>query len=231
MFYYDYTYWLIIGPAILITLFAQLRVSSTFRRYGQVASRRGCTGAMAAQTVLEAHGVRGVRIERIRGSLSDHYDPRTNVIRLSDDVYGSNSVAALGVAAHEAGHAVQYAENYSPIRIRNAIIPVCNFGSQAGIVLLFIGLLFNSELLFGLGVLFFGLMVVFQLVTLPVEFNASARAMETLKSTQLLEEDELSGARKVLSAAAMTYVAALLMSTAQLLRYVILFSNNNRRRR
>ncbi len=231
MFYYDYTYWLIIGPAILITLFAQLRVSSTFRRYGRVASRRGYTGAMAAQMVLEAHGVRGVRIERVRGSLSDHYDPRTNVIRLSDDVYGSNSVAALGVAAHEAGHAVQYAENYSPIRLRNAILPVCNFGSQAGILLLLIGLLFNSELLFGLGVLFFGLMVVFQLVTLPVEFNASARAMETLESTHLLEEDELSGARKVLSAAALTYVAALLMSVAQLLRYIILFSNNNRRRR
>lgn len=231
MFYYDYTYWLIIGPAILITLFAQLRVSSTFRRYGRVASRRGYTGAMAAQMVLEAHGVWGVRIERVRGSLSDHYDPRTNVIRLSDDVYGSNSVAALGVAAHEAGHAVQYAENYSPIRLRNAILPVCNFGSQAGILLLLIGLLFNSELLFGLGVLFFGLMVVFQLVTLPVEFNASARAMETLESTHLLEEDELSGARKVLSAAALTYVAALLMSVAQLLRYIILFSNNNRRRR
>ena len=135
------------------------------------------------------------------------------------------------MAAHEAGHAVQYAENYSPIRLRNAILPVCNFGSQAGILLLLIGLLFNSELLFGLGVLFFGLMVVFQLVTLPVEFNASARAMETLESAHLLEEDELSGARKVLSAAALTYVAALLVSVAQLLRYIILFSNNNRRRR
>ena len=230
MFYYDYSYWLIIGPAILITLFAQLRVSSTFRRYGQIAGRRGYTGAMAAQKVLEAHGVRGVRIERVRGSLSDHYDPQTNVIRLSDDVYGSTSVAALGVAAHEAGHAVQYAEDYGPIRVRNAIIPVCNFGSQAGLVLLVIGLLFNSELLFGLGVLFFGLMVVFQLITLPVEFNASARAMETLQSTALLDEDELPGARSVLTAAALTYVAALLMSLAQLLRYIILFSNNNRRR-
>lgn len=230
MFYYDYTYWLIIGPAILITLFAQLRVSSTFRRYGRIAGRRGYTGAMAAQKVLEAHGVRDVRIERVRGSLSDHYDPRTNVIRLSDDVYGSTSVAALGVAAHEAGHAVQYAEDYGPIRVRNAIIPVCNFGSQAGLVLLVIGLLFNSELLFGLGVLFFGLMVVFQLITLPVEFNASARAMETLRSAALLDEDELPGARSVLTAAALTYVAALLMALAQLLRYLVLFSNQNRRR-
>ena len=229
-FYFDYTYWLIILPAFIITMLAQANVSSTFNRYQRMTNRRGYTGSMAAQMVLRAHGVTGVRVERVSGKLTDHYDPRTNVIRLSDAVYNSTSVAAVGVAAHEAGHAVQYAMDYGPIRLRSAIIPVCNFGSQAGILLLVIGLIFNSEMLFGLGVVFFSLMLFFQLITLPVEFNASARAMETLRSTDMLEGEELSGARKVLTAAALTYVAALLVSMAQLLRYLLLFAGNNRRR-
>ena len=229
-FYFDYTYWLIILPAFIITMLAQANVSSTFNRYQRMTNRRGYTGSMAAQMVLRAHGVTGVRVERVSGKLTDHYDPRTNVIRLSDAVYDSTSVAAVGVAAHEAGHAVQYAMDYGPIRLRSAIIPVCNFGSQAGILLLVIGLIFNSEMLFGLGVVFFSLMLLFQLITLPVEFNASARAMETLRSTDMLEGEELSGARKVLTAAALTYVAALLVSMAQLLRYLLLFAGNNRRR-
>ena len=215
-FYFDYTYWLIILPAFIITMLAQANVSSTFNRYQRMTNRRGYTGSMAAQMVLRAHGVTGVRVERVSGKLTDHYDPRTNVIRLSDAVYNSTSVAAVGVAAHEAGHAVQYAMDYGPIRLRSAIIPVCNFGSQAGILLLVIGLIFNSEMLFGLGVVFFSLMLLFQLITLPVEFNASARAMETLRSTDMLEGEELSGARKVLTAAALTYVAAALTSILQL---------------
>lgn len=222
-FYFDYTYWLILIPAFVITMLAQANVSSTFNRYQRMTNRRGYTGSMAAQMVLRAHGVTGVRVERVSGKLTDHYDPRTNVIRLSDAVYNSTSVAAVGVAAHEAGHAVQYAVDYGPIRLRSAIIPVCNFGSQAGILLLVIGLIFNSEMLFGLGVVFFSLMLLFQLITLPVEFNASARAIATIDGAGLLDEDELPGAKKVLRAAALTYVAALLMSLLQLMRFVLIF--------
>ena len=225
---YDPYYWMILVPAMLIALFAQLKVSSTFNRYDRVRSARGCTGAQAAEAVLRQHGVTDVRIERVGGRLTDHYDPRSNVIRLSDAVYASNSVAAMGVAAHEAGHAVQYAVGYGPIRLRNAIIPVCNFGSQLSIILLVIGQFLYSQPLFGLGVILFGVAVVGQVVTLPVEFNASRRALESLEGGYLLDDEELRGARKVLSAAAMTYVAALLVSLAQLLRFVLAF--NGRRR-
>ena len=225
---YDPYYWMILVPAMLIALFAQLKVSSTFNRYDRVRSARGYTGAQAAEAVLRQHGVTDVRIDRVRGRLTDHYDPRSNVIRLSDAVYASNSVAAMGVAAHEAGHAVQYAVGYGPIRLRNAIIPVCNFGSQLSIILIVIGLFLYSQPLFGLGVILFGVAVVGQVVTLPVEFNASRRALESLEGGYLLDDEELRGARKVLSAAAMTYVAALLVSLAQLLRFVLAF--NGRRR-
>ena len=227
----DVYYWIILIPAFLVALAAQIRVSTTFSRYQKVGNRRGYTGYMAAQMVLQAHGVQGVRIERVRGSLTDHYDPRSNVIRLSESVYDSTSVAAVGVAAHEAGHAVQYAVGYGPIKVRNMVIPVSSIGSQLGFVLLIAGIFFGSELLFGLGVVFFGAILVFQLVTLPVEFNASNRALETLGSTHMLEDEELTGAQRVLTAAAMTYVAALLVSMAQLLRYILLFSNSNRRER
>ena len=227
-YYYDPYYWMLLVPAMLIALVAQMRVSSTFNRFSRVACRRGLTGAQAAEAVLRAHGVLDVQIQAIRGNLNDHYDPRTNVIRLSDSVYGGSSVAAVGVAAHEAGHAVQYAQGYGPIKLRTAIIPVCNIGSQLSILFIIIGLFLYSEPLFGIGVILFSLTVLVQLVTLPVEFNASRRAIQTLESGYLLEEDELQGAKKVLRAAAMTYVAALLVSLAQLLRFLLAFSGRRR---
>ena len=227
-YYYDPYYWMILVPAMLIALLAQLNVSATFNRYSRVASRRGFTGARAAEEVLRAHGVYNVRIERVSGRLSDHYDPRSNVIRLSDGVYGSTSIAALGVAAHEAGHAVQYAVGYGPIKLRTAIIPVCNIGSQLSIVLIILGLVLYFPALFGLGVILFALAVVGQIVTLPVEFNASRRAIQSLSGTGLLDGQELRGARKVLTAAALTYVAALLVSLAQLLRYLLAFGGRRR---
>ena len=227
-YYYDPYYWMLLVPAMLIALLAQINVSSTFNRYSRVASRRGLTGAQAAEAVLRAHGVYDVRIERVSGRLSDHYDPRSNVIRLSDAVYGSTSVASLGVAAHEAGHAVQYAQGYGPIKLRTAIIPICNIGSQLSIILIVLGLVLYFPALFGVGVILFAVAVLGQIVTLPVEFNASSRAMASLRDTGLLDEEELRGARKVLTAAAMTYVAALLVSIAQLLRFLLAFAGRRR---
>ena len=226
--YFDPYYWIILMPAFLIALLAQLNVSSTFNRYSRVASRRGLTGAQAAEEVLRAHGVYGVRVTRVSGKLTDHYDPRTNTIRLSDAVYGSTSIASVGVAAHEAGHAVQYAQEYGPIKVRGAIIPVCNFSSQISILLIILGFVMYSRPLFAVGVVLFAVATVFQVVTLPVEFDASRRAIRSLRETHLLDAQELQGAKKVLGAAAMTYVAVLLVSIAQLLRYVLAF--NSRRR-
>ena len=184
--------------------------------------------------MLRANGVSGVRIERIGGNLTDHYDPITNVIRLSDDVYGSTSTAAIGVACHEAGHAVQYAQGYAPIKLRAAIIPVTNFGSKMAMPLILLGILFSSlgsasDFFINLGIVCFGLSVVFQLVTLPVEFNASRRALAAIEQNNILTEEELNGARKTLRAAAMTYVAATAAALAQLLRLLVLFGNNRRR--
>jgi len=227
-YYFDPYYWIILVPAMLIALLAQINVSSTFNRYSRIASRRGLTGAQAAEEVLRAHGVYGVRIERVAGRLSDHYDPRANVIRLSDAVYGSTSIASVGVAAHEAGHAVQYAQAYGPIKLRGAIIPVCNFSSQISILLIILGFVLYSRPLFAVGVVLFAVAAFFQVVTLPVEFNASRRAIQSLQDTHMLDDQELRGAKKVLGAAAMTYVAALLVSIAQLLRYILAF--NSRRR-
>ena len=224
----DIYYWIVLIPAMLLAGIAQIRVSTTFNRWSRVASSRGLTGARAAEAVLRFHGVYDVRIERVSGRLSDHYDPRSNVIRLSDSVYGVNSVAAVGVAAHEAGHAVQYAQGDGPIRVRSAIIPLSNIGSQLSIVFILIGLFLYSQTLFGIGVLLFSVAVVGQLVTLPVEFNASRRAIVTLESGDFLDNQELKGAKKVLSAAAMTYVAALVVSLAQLLRFVLAFSSRRR---
>ena len=228
MFYYDPYYWMLLLPAMAIAAIAQWKVSATFRRYSGVRSARGYTGAQAAEAVLRAHGVRDVRIERVSGHLTDHFDPRSNTIRLSDSVYGSASVAAMGVAAHEAGHAVQYAVGYGPIKLRNAIIPVCNLGSQLSMIFIVLGMILYIQPLFAVGILLFSRAVVVQLVTLPVEFNASRRALQTLESAHLLDGSELGGARKVLSAAAMTYVAALLVSVAQLLRFVLAFAGRRR---
>ena len=235
-YYYgiDWTYLVLILPCMIFSLIASSRVNSTFQKYSQQYSRRRLTGAEAAQRVLQYNGVSGVRIERVSGNLTDHYDPRTNVIRLSDSVYDSTSTAAIGVAAHEAGHAVQYAVDYAPIKMRAAIIPLTNFGSRlamplilAGILLTFLGEL--STVLVYLGIAAFGLSFVFQLITLPVEFNASRRAIRAIEDAQLLTAEEQKGAEKTLKAAAMTYVAAMAVALAQLIRLIVIFGNRRRR--
>lgn len=227
---FDWTYVVLVLPCLLLSLWASANVNSTFKKYSHQYSQRRLTGAEAAQRVLRANGVSGVRIERVNGNLTDHYDPRTNVIRLSDGVYSSTSTAAIGVACHEAGHAVQYATAYAPIKLRAAIIPITNFGSKLAMPLILLGLLFSmfsaySDLLIYLGIACFGLSLVFQLVTLPVEFNASRRAMAAISEGGLLTQEEQDGARKTLTAAALTYVAATAVSLAQLLRLVALFGN------
>ena len=232
-YYFDWTYVVLVLPCVLLSLWASANVNSTFRKYSQQYSSRRLTGAEAAQRVLSANGVYGVRIERISGNLTDHYDPRTNVIRLSDNVYDNTSTAAIGVACHEAGHAVQYAESYAPIKLRAAIIPVTNIGSKLAMPLILIGLLLSyaanvSYFFVYLGIACFGLSLVFQLVTLPVEFNASSRAVRLLDSQGILSGEEVDGTRKVLKAAALTYVAAAAGSILQLLRLVILFGGRDR---
>ena len=224
----DMSYVILVLPCILLSLWASSNVNSTFKKYSSQFSSRGLTGAEAARRVLSAHGVGNVRIERVSGNLTDHFDPRTNVIRLSDNVFGNTSTAAIGVACHEAGHAVQYAQGYAPIKLRAAIIPVTNFGSRLAMPLILIGLLLaafgNLSVLFiDLGIACFGLSLVFQLVTLPVEFNASNRALRAIADSNLLTEDEQAGARKTLRAAALTYVAATAVAFAQLLRLILLF--------
>ena len=232
--YYSYGYYgdflanniycILLIPVFLLSIWAQFQVSGNFRRYSEKINRRYITGAQAAEAVLRAHGVYDVNIRSCRGNLTDHYNPKDNTIYLSEPVYHAATIAAVGVACHEAGHAVQYAMGYGPIRIRNAIIPATQFGSKFSFVLLLIGLLLYSQPLFLLGIVLFSLTTIFQLITLPVEFNASRRAIETIEGQGLLYEDEIGGAKKVLRAAAMTYVAALLMSMLQLLRYVLIFA-------
>lgn len=224
MFYYSYSYLFYMLPGLLLMLYAQFKVRHSFSKYSKVTNSRGLTGADAAREVLRQNGVDGVRIEHVSGNLSDHYDPRTNVIRLSDDVYNSTSVAAVGVAAHEAGHAVQYAKSYGPIKLRAAIIPVCNIGSQLGIPIALIGAIIGIMGLVYVGIALFSLALVFQLVTLPVEFNASRRAINAINSTAILTKEEASGAKAVLSAAAMTYVAAMIQTLLTLLYYLSRFT-------
>ena len=226
MFWYDSTYLLLI-PGLLLALFAQARVSSAYAKWQQVRSRAGLTGAQMARLILDQNGAGDVRIERVQGSLTDHYDPSNNTLRLSDEVYSSASVAELGVAAHEAGHAIQDAQDYAPLRIRATMVPVANIGSQAAIPLFMLGLIFSWEPLLRIGILCFSLAVVFYVVTLPVEFNASSRAVAVL-SAGFLPEDEVRGVKAVLSAAALTYVAAALQAVLQLLR-LVLISNSRRR--
>ena len=233
---FDWTYVVLVLPCVILSLWASSNVNSTFSRYSRQFSIRNITGAQAAEQVLRSHGVYNVRIERVSGNLTDHFDPRTNVIRLSDNVYGSTSTAAIGVACHEAGHAVQYAQDYAPIRLRSAVIPATNLGSKLAMPLILIGLLLSafgdiSYTIIYLGIGCFGLSLVFQLITLPVEFNASHRAMTAIAQTGLLTEDEQKGARKTLQAAALTYVAATATALAQLLRLLILFGNRNNRDR
>ena len=232
--YFDWTYVVLILPCVLLSLWASSSVKSTFNKYSRQFSRRGITGAQAAERVLRANGVSSVRIERVSGDLTDHYDPKANVIRLSDPVYNSTSTAAIGVACHEAGHAVQYAQSYGPIKLRAAIIPVTNLGSKLAMPLILVGVLLSAfeNLSFGfvyLGIACFGLSLVFQLVTLPVEFNASRRALSAINDGELLTQEEARGARKTLTAAAMTYVAATAVALAQLLRLMVVFGGRRRR--
>lgn len=226
MIYWDSTYILVI-IAMLLSLFASFGVKSTFAKYQKMKTARGITGAEAARRVLDINGLQHIRIERVSGELTDHFDPRSNVIRLSDSTYNDTSVAAVGVAAHEAGHAVQHATGYVPIKVRNAIVPVVNIGSQLAMPLFVIGLLLNFLNLAYAGVILFSFALVFQLVTLPVELNASSRAIKILDSSMLLYEDEIKPAKKVLKAAAMTYVAAVAATALQLLRLLLIL---NRRR-
>lgn len=232
---FDWTYLYLVLPCVLLSLWASHNVNSTFKKYSQQFSRRHLTGAEAAQRVLFANGVRGVRIERVSGNLTDHFDPKTNVIRLSDSVYSNTSTAAIGVACHEAGHAVQYAVGYAPIKLRAAIIPITNLGSRLAMPLILAGILFStlgtmSDTLVYLGIACFGFSLVFQLITLPVEFNASRRAMQAIEAANLLTEEEQHGARKTLKAAALTYVAATAVALAQLLRLIAIFGGGRRRR-
>lgn len=229
-FYYDSTYLLVLIGALL-SIWASSRVKSTYAKYAKVASRSGMTGAEAASQILRGAGIYDVTVQHVRGDLTDHYDPRSKVLRLSDSVYGSSSVAAIGVAAHECGHAMQHNEEYFPLKFRSAIVPVANFGSKAGIPIIIAGVIFSYfQPLITIGILLFSLSVAFQLVTLPVEFDASRRALVTLKSSGMFQEQELEGSKKVLSAAALTYVAAAASSILQLLRLILLFGGGRRNR-
>lgn len=222
---FDWTYLVFILPCIVISLICQANVSSAFSKYSKIPNSRGMTGAQAVEFVLRQNGITGVRIEHVAGKLSDHFDPRTNVIRLSDSVYGSTSVAAVSVAAHEAGHACQHAENYLPNRIRSAVLPIARVGSQLSWIFIIIGLLFTAKVgyvMLYIGIILFSASVLFTLATLPVEFNASKRALACIRETGLMVGDEYNGAKRMLQAAAMTYVASALTAIMQLLRLLII---------
>lgn len=227
-FWGDWTLLLVL-PALILSIWAQAKVSSTYKQYATVLCRRRLTGAEAARRILDANGLHHIRVEQIRGHLTDHFDPKAGVIRLSDSVFGVSSVAAVGVAAHEAGHAVQYAEHYGPIKLRAAIVPLTQYSSWLAIPLFLLGLWMASDYLMMFGILLYAVIALFQLVTLPVEFNASSRALRILDGHGILSGEELKGAKRVLSAAAMTYVAALLTSVLTLLRLLILAGGNRRR--
>ncbi|MFA9463875.1 MAG: zinc metallopeptidase [Velocimicrobium sp.] len=228
--YYDSTY-ILIFIGIIITLLASARVKTTYAKYAKIRSKGGYTGAQAAERILQSAGIRDVRVEHVSGNLTDHYDPKSKILRLSDTVYGSASVAAIGVAAHECGHAIQHDKGYAPLGIRSALVPVANFGSTISWPLILIGFFItgSGSLLVEIGILLFSLAVLFQIVTLPVELNASSRAIRILSNSGILYEDEVKGAKRVLSAAALTYVAAAAASILQLLRLVLLFGGGRSR--
>ncbi len=227
LFYMDYWYLIFVIPPMLLAIWASINVKTTFKKFSKVTNRYGLTGAEAARKILDRNGLYNVRIERVAGQLSDHFDPKTNVVRLSESVHDSTSVAAVGVAAHEAGHAVQYAEGYTPMKIRGSLVPVANIGSYAGVYLAIIGIIVSLPLLSYIGIGLFCAVVAFQLVTLPVEFNASSRAVAALEQGYLSDE-ELRGTKKVLRAAALTYVAALLSALGNLLRLIMIVSGRSR---
>lgn len=230
MFFYrlDPYYLLLVVPALILSLICQINVKSTYKRCDKLLNSRGITGAAAAANVLAHYGITNVTINCISGKLTDHYDPRTNCINLSQKVFYGSSIAAVGIACHEAGHAAQHAENYAPIKIRNSIVPVANIGSYAGIILCVVGYGLGFGLLANIGILLFSFVFIFQLVTLPVEFNASHRALAVIEETGMLDEFEYKKARKVLAAAAMTYVAAMLSALANLLRIILLFGGRKK---
>ncbi|MBR2079096.1 MAG: zinc metallopeptidase [Clostridia bacterium] len=225
MIWYDYYYLILVVPALIISGIAQWKVKSTYSKMSQMQNRKGISGAEAAQRVLAFYGINNVQIHQTQGKLSDHYDPRSNVIRLSPEVYSGRSIAAVGIACHEAGHAAQHAENYVPIKVRNLILPVANIGSSFGFFLAIIGYFLGFGLLIDIGIILFASVTVFQLVTLPIEFNASRRAISVINETGMLEDVERERAKQVLSAAAMTYVAALLVSIMSLLRLILRVRN------
>ena len=229
-YYYgiDIYYIILILPALLFGLWAQSQVNSSFNKYSRVGTMRGMTGAQAAEYILNQNGIYDVEVRHIKGNLTDNFNPKNKTINLSDSVYNSTSIAAVGVAAHEAGHAVQHALNYKPIRIREMIIPVTQIGSWLYLPIILVGFIFSSQYLVNLGILLFSTLAIFQLVTLPVEFNASSRAIDTLEGSGILYGEEITGAKKVLRAAALTYVAALVSSLAQLLRLVLIFGGRRR---
>ncbi len=228
--YYDPTYLLVL-IGVVLSLLASAKVKSTFNKYSKVYNTRGITGAQAAEQVLRGAGIYDVRVEHVAGNLTDHYDPRSKVLRLSDAVYGQTSVAAVGVAAHECGHAIQHAKGYAPLKLRSVLVPAANFGAKIAWPLILIGLLINSEsswLIIQLGILAFSLSVLFQVVTLPVEFNASNRAIRIIADSGMMQGQEIVAAKKVLSAAALTYVAAAASSILQLLRLILITGGRRR---
>ena len=229
MFYgFDIYYFILIIPALLFGIWAQSQVNTNYQKYSQIRTMRGMTGAEAADYILRQNGIYNVSINQISGHLSDHFNPKTNAINLSESVYNSTSIAAIGVAAHEAGHAVQHAVNYKPIKIREMVIPVTQIGSWLYLPILLVGVFISSQGLVNLGILLFSTLAIFQLVTLPVEFDASDRAIKTLSQSGILYGEEITGAKKVLRAAALTYVAALVSSLAQLLRLILIFGGRRR---
>lgn len=236
MFYIDWSYIILVMPFVILSMLASAKVNSSFKKYSEVYSRRGLTAAEAARRVLQDNGVLGVNIERVQGHLTDHFDPKANTIRLSENVYDSTSVASIGVACHEAGHAVQHAVGYLPVKIRTAIVPITNIGSKLSIPLVLLGIILSSfgaqySIIAYIGVALFALCVVFQLVTLPTEFNASRRALRAITDGGILDSDEANGAKKVLTAAAMTYVAALAVTVMQFLRLLLIVAGSQQRRR
>ncbi|MGH4050498.1 MAG: zinc metallopeptidase [Clostridium sp.] len=224
MFFFDSTI-LILLPAIIIAAFAQMKIKSTFSKYSKVNSSNGYTGAQVARMIMDANGLFDIPVEIAPGKLTDHYDPSKRVMRLSKEVYNGTSVASIGVAAHETGHALQDKQRYAPLKIRNAIVPVVNFSSNVSWVLFIIGIILSINSLINIGIILFSAVVIFQLITLPVEFNASSRALKVLESRSILYGDEIKGAKSVLSAAAMTYVAATLMAISQLTRLILIGRN------
>lgn len=228
LFRFDWTILLVI-PGLIISIWAQIKVKTTFDKYSKVFTAKGITAAAAARRILDDNGLAHVKIEQVKGHLTDHYDPKANVIRLSGAVYSYTTPAAIGVAAHEAGHAIQYAKGYAPIKLRAALVSITSIGSMLAIPLFFIGLLMAHEALMVAGIILYATIAFFQLVTLPVEFNASARALSVLRASGMLNEEELRASRKVLTAAALTYVAALLTSLLTLLRLILLANNTKRR--